>query len=95
MSAQELSIYTPNNGEWRKQSGNVAPVSSEAGNHPGVERDARYLATGEKFEITEIPAAMSKMGWHKSAALLRKWFAYTLSSLAGHAQRGWRYDFVL
>lgn len=76
MSAQELSIYTPNNGEWRKQSGNVAAVSSEAGNYPGVERDARYLATAEKFEITEIPAAMSKMGWHKSAALLRKWFAY-------------------
>ncbi|WP_321880835.1 DUF6402 family protein [Paraburkholderia bannensis] len=76
MSAQELFIYTPNNGEWRKQSGNVAAVNGEAGNHPGIARDARYLVTDDKFEITDIPAAMSKMGWHKSAALLRKWFAY-------------------
>jgi hypothetical protein len=76
MSAQELFVYTPHDGEWRKQSGNVVAVSNEVGHNPGVARDARYLATPDKFEITDIPAAMSKMGWHVSAALLKKWFAY-------------------
>ncbi|HEV3430715.1 MAG TPA: DUF6402 family protein [Paraburkholderia sp.] len=87
MSAQELSIFTPDNGEWRKQSGNVAAVRDAPENSPGVERDARYLVTDEKFEITEIPAAMSKMGWHKSAALLRKWFAYTPKNQAMDANQ--------
>ncbi|MBB3257312.1 hypothetical protein F4827_002141 [Paraburkholderia bannensis] len=76
MSAQELFVYTPSAGEWRKQAGNVVTVSGEAESNPGVARDARYLVTPDKFEITDIPAAMSKMGWHVSAALLRKWFAY-------------------
>lgn len=85
MSAQELCIYTPNNGEWHRQSGNVATVNGDAGSNPGVARDARYLVTDEKFEITDIPAAMSKMGWHKSAALLRKWFAYAPKNQASDA----------
>ncbi|WP_321781671.1 DUF6402 family protein [Paraburkholderia sp. J94] len=84
MSAQELSVFTPNGGEWRQQAGDVWYVNRQSGNAPGVARDAQYLLTDEQFEVTEIPAAMSKMGWHKSAALLRKWFAYAPKNQAGN-----------
>lgn len=43
MNAQELFIYTPENGEWRKQSGNVAAARGEVESYPGVARDARLL----------------------------------------------------
>ncbi|NIF54128.1 DUF6402 family protein [Burkholderia sp. Ax-1724] len=77
MSAQKLSLYTPSNGEWREQPGDITYVNSKGGNFPGVVQDAQHLVTNESFQVTEIPGAMSKMGWHRSAALLRKWFAYS------------------
>ncbi|WP_237181754.1 DUF6402 family protein [Paraburkholderia tropica] len=76
MSAQELTVYTPSNGEWRQQSGDIWWSNREGGNSPDITRGPETFTTDEKFEVTEIPGAMSKMGWHKSAALLRKWFAY-------------------
>ncbi|MDP9645161.1 DUF6402 family protein [Paraburkholderia caledonica] len=77
MSAQDLSVYSPSNGEWREQLGDIWYVNRKSGNSPGVTRDAQHLVTEEQFEVTEIPGAMSKMGWHRAAALLRKWFAYS------------------
>lgn len=73
MSAQELTVYTPSNGEWREHMGKACRVDCDD-NLPGVTRGPRSLTIQDRFEITEIPGAMLKMGWHKSAALLNKWF---------------------
>jgi hypothetical protein len=73
MSAQELTVYTPSNGEWKQHTGNICSVDCDD-KLPGVAQGARSLTIRDRFEVTEIPGAMSKMGWHKSAALLSKWF---------------------
>lgn len=73
MSAQELTVYIPDSGEWRQQTGNICFIDG-GDSCPDVSAPARRLSANDRFEVTEIPAAMTKMGWHTSAALLNKWF---------------------
>ncbi|WP_156992201.1 DUF6402 family protein [Paraburkholderia oxyphila] len=73
MSAQELSVYVPDGGEWRKRTGNICYIEGE-NPCPEVSAPARRLSAQDRFEVTDIPGAMAKMGWHTSAALLNKWF---------------------
>ncbi|MFD1554179.1 DUF6402 family protein [Paraburkholderia silviterrae] len=98
MSAQELTVYVPDGGEWRQRTGNICYIEGE-NPCPDVSASARRLSVHDRFEVTDIPGAMAKMGWHTSAALLNKWFhcspknqAMTFSEkLNGYSEDGSRH----
>ncbi|WP_322059439.1 DUF6402 family protein [Paraburkholderia sp. J63] len=73
MSAQELTVYVPDGGKWLQRTGNICYFEGETP-YPDISTPARRLPVHERFDVTEIPGAMTKMGWHTSAALLNKWF---------------------
>lgn len=73
MSAQELTVYVPDGGKWLQRTGNICYFEGETP-YPDISTPARRLPVHERFDVTEIPGAMAKMGWHTSAALLNKWF---------------------
>ena len=91
MDEQEFSFYTPNNGAWECRSSMDIWYIDE-GQAPSVAAPARPRSEAAPLELTDIPGAMQKMGWHVAAALLNKWFHYTPKNEATNSfQKGHGY----
>jgi hypothetical protein len=71
--SKDLTVFAPSGGDWKEQPGKVCYVNCEDSS-PSVARGAPSLSINDRFEVTDIPAAMTKLGWNKAAALLNKWF---------------------
>jgi hypothetical protein len=67
------SIFTPNGESWSQRPSTDIRVI-RTGQIVGTSSPAKPLPVAQPFQLTEIPDAMDKMGWHVAAALLRKWF---------------------
>jgi hypothetical protein len=76
MADPDYSIFTPLGAKWVQQ-----PLTNlhaiRTGQMVSVDSEPKPLPATQPFNVTDIPDAMQKMGWHVAAALLNKWFHYS------------------
>lgn len=75
MTQGEYRIFTPSGDRWMQRPATDLQVISTTA-VVNTSNAARPLPVAQPFDVTEIPDAMEKMGWHVAAALLNKWFHY-------------------
>lgn len=74
MDADERAFFAPQSGKWVQVRGNDARIIRTVQVRPSTSNPAKPLHTAAPLDITDIPGAMQKMGWHVAAALLNNWF---------------------
>lgn len=77
MDAQNLTFFVPKAEKWIQLPGTNASVIRTGAMRPETSAPAKPLQSVVPLDLTEIPAAMQKMGWNVAAALLNNWFHYT------------------
>ena len=76
MEAEERAFFAPQSGKWVQIRGNDARIIRAGQTRPSTSSAAKPLHMAAPLDLTDIPGAMQKMGWHVAAALLNNWFHY-------------------